>query len=417
MKKITLYSFILITLLAFATSCTTSYDYTSQDFENVIVIEATLTNQLKKQEVKLSRTYKLENKIPEFETGATVTISDNIGNTYGFDEVNKIYISANEFKAFPERTYQLNITTKDGKSYSSSNEKLPTENNLEAIVPTVATHEGKLGVEIRAKSFDPTNTSKFYRYEYDESYKVIAPRWISVEAIAEKFAPQFADPPGQITIKQRTTEAKTCYSNKESNDIIQTSTSNLSEDRVDFSVRFIPSTDYIIANRYSILVKQYIQNLESFTFYQTLKEMGGNGSLLSQNQPGFFTGNIKSDDNPNEKVIGFFDVSAYSEKRIFFNFSDVFPDKPLPEYPYECPYLTEENTKFYTKQYCFPDGEFCKGNTLLNSLFTGSIVYYEGYPKTGLVPSDGSVSLTTYPIQCGDCTSFSSNIKPLFWID
>lgn len=417
MKKITLYRFIIITLLAVATSCTTPYDYTSQDFEDVIVIQATITNQLKKQEVKLSRTYKLEDKIPEFETGATVTITDDIGNTYGFDEANNSYISVNDFKALPERIYQLHINTKGGKSYRSSNEKLTTETNLEEVVSNVTTNQGTLGVEIRAKSFDPTNTSTYYRYEYDETYKVIAPRWISVEAIAEQFPPQFTNPPGQITIKQRTTEAKTCYSNKVSNDIIQTSTSNLSEDRVDFSVRFIPSTDYIIANRYSILVKQYIQNLEAFTYYQTLKELGGNGSLLSQNQPGFFTGNIKSDDNPNEKVIGFFDVSAYSEKRIFFNFSDVFPDKPLPEYPYDCPYLNDQNTKFYTSQYCFPDSEFCKGNTLISSLISRSIVYFQGYPQTGLVPSDGSVFLTTYPIQCGDCTSFSSNIKPLFWID
>jgi len=76
-------------------------------------------------------------------------------------------------------------------------------------------------------------------------------------------------------------------------------------------------------NRYSIFVKQYVQNFAAHTFYQTLKDISGSESILSQTQPGFFAGNIKSDDNPNEKVIGFFDVSSVSNKRIFFNFSDL----------------------------------------------------------------------------------------------
>ena len=88
----------------------------------------------------------------------------------------------------------------------------------------------------------------------------------------------------------------------------------------------------MIRNRYSILVKQYVQSLAAHTYYETLKEISDNGSILSQTQPGFFRGNISSVDNPREKVIGFFEVSSYSEKRIFFNFSDLFPKTPAPEY-------------------------------------------------------------------------------------
>jgi hypothetical protein len=397
-------------------SCTTPYNYTTNDFESVIVIEATITNQLKKQEIKLSKTYKFEEVGPVFETGAKISISDDSGNIYGFDEKIDSYVSAAEFKALPERTYQLHIKTKDGKSYSSSIEKLTTETNIEDVVPTVTTKDGIVGVDIRAKSFDPANTSKYYRYEYDETYQVIAPRWVYQEAIAELF-PSPAPKPGQITLKQRTTEARTCYSTKQSDNIILTSTSKLSEDRVDFGVRFIASTDYTIANRYSINVKQYVQNLSAFTFYQTLKDLSGNESLLSQNQPGFFAGNIKSDDDANEKVIGFFDVSAYSEKRVFFNFSDFFPSEPYPKYPYNCPEITALNEKEFSLNYCFAPGTSCRGETLLGILASRSGVYYGGYPKLGIVPDDGSISLQTYPIACGDCTSFSSNIKPLFWID
>lgn len=414
MKKRFLYKIFIVTILASITSCTTPYNYTTNEFDEVIVIEATITNQLKKQEIKLSKSYKFEESAPIFETGAIVTVTDDLGNVYDFNEANSSYLSVTEFKALPDRTYRLNVKTKEGKSYSSSNERLTVETNLDDIVPTITTKDGIEGVEIRAKSFDPTNSSKYYRYEYDETYKVIAPQWVDREAVAS-----YSPKPGIITLKKRTTEAKTCYSTKNSDQIIITSTSKLSEDRIDFPVRFIASTDYTIANRYTINVKQFVQNLAAYTYYQTLDDLSSSESLLSQNQPGFIAGNIKSDYNSNEKVIGFFDVSACSEKRIFFNFSDIFPTKHTPEYPYNCPVITDDNIQERSFDYCFstaPNSP-CRGEFLISTLTSGITVFFAGYPFLGEVPNNGSVTLQVYPIECGDCTSFSSNIKPSFWID
>ena len=38
--------------------------------------------------------------------------------------------------------------------------------------------------------------------------------------------------------------------------------------------------------------------------------------------------------NSNEKVLGFFDVSSVSSKRLFFNFREVFPSNLIPGPPY-----------------------------------------------------------------------------------
>jgi hypothetical protein len=64
-----------------------------------------------------------------------------------------------------------------------------------------------------------------------------------------------------------------------------------------------------------------------------LKELSGSDGILSQNQPGFFFGNIKSVENPNEKVIGYFEVSSVSSQRIFFNYEDVFPGSTTTKIP------------------------------------------------------------------------------------
>ncbi|MFH6947230.1 DUF4249 domain-containing protein [Flavobacterium sp. FlaQc-51] len=408
MKKIFQHRFLVTMILLSILGCTTPYNYQTNGFEDAIVVEATITNEYKNQEIKVSRTYKLEEKTPNFETKAVVYVTDDIGNKYEFKEGTESYISLTQFQAASGRTYQLHILTKDGRSYISSSEKLPQETKIDKLESKAVTKNGVLGVEITVNSSDPTNNSRYYKYEYEETYKVVAPKWYYQKAVPVFYAPG-SNPPGKVVFEDRTEEARICFLNQKSNDLLITNTNQLSEDKVtDFPVRFISSKDPIIRNRYSILVKQYVQSLAAHTFYETLKEISNNGSLLSQTQPGFFYGNIKPVDNPGEKVIGYFNVSSYSEKRLFFNFGDIFPGKPIPAYQYDCPApIPELETDNYLFTYCFGQSPACKGTTIMNLLATGTRSYFP----------DETGAYILYAIECGDCTSFSSNIKPSFWID
>lgn len=405
---------LLLTFLILI-SCTDPYTLQTNNYEEALVIEATITNELKHQEIKITKTYRLEETAPTTVTDAVVMVTDNFGNSYEFQEQSDRYVSVNEFQAQPNVQYKLKIITDNGKSYSSTIETLTHVNPIQSVVPTVVTkNDGIRGVDMVVNSYDPTNSSTYYRYEYEETYKVIAPKWVENEGIVTYY-PGIVNPPGEMNLALRTTEAKICFSTKKSTDIILTSTNNLIDDRVIFPVRFISNKDYTIANRYSILVKQYVQNLESYTYYKTLKELSGSGSILSQNQPGFFNGNIQCDSDSNEKVIGFFDVSSVSSKRIFFNYEDLFPGEPKPSYPFKCPEITPENEKEYVLKYCFssnlnPNAPPCYGWDILYDIFYRNKVYYSGATEIGSF-------ITVYPIQCGDCTSFSSNIIPSFWID
>ncbi|NRT13812.1 hypothetical protein HNP99_000137 [Flavobacterium sp. 28A] len=417
MKKNAKYYFLIV--LTSIVSCTTPYAYETNAFNDALVVEATITNEMKKHEIKLTHTFRFEESGPNFENDALVYITDNEGNKYDFEEVDEKYVSTSTFQAVANRNYQLHITTNNGKSYSSTTEELTNVNEIQNITPTVTTKEGVLGVEIFVNSFDPTNSSKFYRYEYEETYKIVAPKWVNVKASA-KYLENGAIAAGEVELQPRTTEVRTCFTTRKSDNIILTKTNDLSEDRVNFPVRFISSIDHIIRDRYSILVKQYVQNLASQTFYATLKGLSDSESILSQNQPGYFSGNIKSDDNLNEKVLGFFDVSSYSEKRIFFNYADIFPKEKKPDYPYDCPLeLSEDQKDEYLYKYCFEQMNNCEGVTVLANIINDKSVFVSGYDKYGVIPfnSNPTIFLELYPIQCGDCTSFSNNIKPSFWID
>ncbi|MDI9308586.1 MAG: DUF4249 domain-containing protein [Limnohabitans sp.] len=403
MRKLLYKSFLLIAI-CFIYSCTEPYALQSDTFENVLVVEATITNELKKQEIKLSRTYPLEESGSKIEKGATVYIVDNNGNRYDFQENNDSYISNTIFQAQPNKTYELHIQTSDGKTYVSNREKLTSVSPITEISKEIIIKDNTKGVQLGVKSFDPTNSSKYYRFEYEETYKIIAPKWVPIKAFRTSLTTYELSP--------RISEAKVCYGFKKSNSIIQLATNTLLEDRVNLPIRFIDSKDYIIGNRYSILIKQYVQNLEAYTYYRTLSQLSQNQNILSQNQPGFLSGNIRCENNTKEKVAGFFEIASVSEKRIFFNFSDLFPNDE-PKYIVNC----SDDAPNIKYQFCFEPprvNPHCKGREFLAGLEDKKIAYHS---ETTLDPVTDLKLITAYDIKCGDCSSFASNIKPAFWID
>ncbi|TDO78180.1 uncharacterized protein DUF4249 [Flavobacterium chryseum] len=381
--------------------CTEQYVFqTNSTFESILVVQAKITNELKKQEIKITRSYRLEENAPPFEKGAIVYVTDSENNTYEFEaeDFSGLYVSKNPFQAVPGRSYQLNITTIDGKSYSSSSETLTTVNEIN-VEPKIETIDGNKGVQIVVSSYDPNAKSQFYRYEYEETYKIISPYWTPNKLIVDPN--DLSQTPNFLRVP-RNKETRICYSTKKSDDIILLSTVGLSEDRINLPIRFIDIKNPIIGERYSILVRQYVQNLESYTFYKTLKSLSTSTSLFSQVQPGFNYGNLKSTDNPNEKIIGYFEVSSISSKRIFFNFRDIFTtDTNFPPFFVDCTPIELGN--------CWVQG--CAGYTILALVQSPvpELVYYSD--------RDNLSTIIFVPSPCGDCTSFSSNIKPLFWID
>lgn len=387
------YVFQLLILTILTIGCTEPYGLQSNNYQSHLVVEATLTNGLKKQEVKLTRTYRLEENEPSIEQNANVKVLGDDGSVYLFSEEGDTYISNDEFEPLPDVSYHLEIETSNGRRYISSEQKLPTVSNLESVVAVRKTNDlGSEGVEIQANSFDPTSTANFYRFRYEETYKVIAPYWS----------------PNNIRILDNNTiefylrdgETRTCYSSNNSQGVTLENTSNYIEDRIsNFPIQFIPQTDYKIANRYSIIVYQYIHNATSFEFYKNLKNLSEEGSNLSQIQPGLIPSNITCIQQPNEIVVGLFDIASISSKRIFFNYEDIFPDSPPPAYLYECEVRSFNPTNFDPLN--VNDGFFA----LKSYVRSNRLLFYRDF---------GGMYLMVIPY-CGNCTSFSSNVIPPFW--
>jgi|GEM_PF-7131642 len=90
MKKNTKYILILLSLLALS-ACTEPYALQTRNFESAIVIEATLTNELKQHAIKISRTYRFDAN-QTFENDADVYVEDDGGNVIQFIQQDTMYV-------------------------------------------------------------------------------------------------------------------------------------------------------------------------------------------------------------------------------------------------------------------------------------------------------------------------------------
>ena len=313
---------VLAASIILLASCVEPFEPETINFESALVVEATITDEIKNQAIFLSRTYEFEDDGADPETNARVIVNDDQGGVFEFTESSPgVYESNSAFRAVNGRSYQLSITTNDGRTYSSLTTQLPSNTQLDSIyAERIINNDGEEGIGIFADSFDPSANAQNYRYTYEETFRVIAPKWTPEDLIG--------DPEGGcgLLVVPRETEERVCYRTENSSDIIQIDTNGFNEDRVSrFLVRFISREDYIISHRYTILVRQLIQSNASFSFYDTLKEFSGSQSLFTETQVGFLNGNISSDMDDSEKVLGYFDVSTVDEIRIFFDYEDFFP--------------------------------------------------------------------------------------------
>ncbi|AXT60215.1 DUF4249 domain-containing protein [Aquimarina sp. AD10] len=379
--------------------CVETFEVESQDFESILVINTTITNEMKFQQILLSRTFKFEEDKAQAEQGATIKIIEDSTVEYIFEEPSPgVYRSAQEFKALPNKGYRLSIETLEGKSYTTEELFLPQETAIDDVRPVkMFNSDGVGGVGILIDAFDPSGNSKYYRYEFEETYRISAPFWVGQDLVSTVEA-------GETIFSRvdRPSSERQCYNGGKSNTIITTNTTALSEDRLDgFLVHFIKSDDIRVADRYSIFIRQYVQSRDANGFYETLDSFSDSESIFSQIQPGFISSNIVSNENPDEKVLGFFDVSSVSEKRIFFNRDEVIGD--LPRFTLNCAFVAPEQEDFET-------AEAFRRRIATDFIRSGGFKFFKEDP-----PMSGDFVFV--PRSCGDCSVFGRGVAPDFWIE
>jgi hypothetical protein len=380
-------------------------------------VECIISNELKTQEIKLSRVFRLEDNESPAEKNAQVWITDTNQNTYNFSEGESgLYLSDTEFEAVQNLGYTLHITTSDGKKYESREEFLTPEATIDNLYAEKTVVNGKEGIQIYVDSNGDNGFAKYFRYEYEETFKVKTPYTITEDIELTNINLTPSNFRYDIVISPTTEVKQIGYVTNKQKEILQTATlGSTSNDVVKFPIKFIEKDNYSIRERYSISVRQYLQSQDSYNFYKILGQLGSQGNILQENQPGFIQGNIYATNDQEEQVVGLFEVSSVSEKRIFFSHFDFNFSKP----PY--PYFCEIDTLDYRDNSSFDEDP--NDRAIMHNALELVTPPWELLELFYIEETDIDGNIIEIPIyvlltpECGNCTSFASNIKPEFWED
>lgn len=408
--------------------------FSQAQLPDILIVEATLTDEVKYQEVMLSRLDSLvdleidsvfnpfipdrniDRDLVNHVENASVSISVSNGTSISFSESSPgTYLSNQAFAAEDGLEYQLNINTDEGRSFVSKAMKIEGRSTISSLyAERMVSDLGETGIGIFVDTDRVSGNTQNLRFTYNETYKIIAPNWSPLQFKLTDYDPcALPEVTYNLEIVERSEETRVCYGYDASNTVIQNQLEVTENGKLQaFMVKFIAQEDYKISHRYSIEVNELVSSAESYGFYDQLKNFSQNANLFSQVQPGQLGGNIAESNGSQDGVVGFFDVVSVSKQRLFFNYEDYFPDEALPEYPIDCGLHSSPETHV---SFCFSGlvSNTCP-QSIIERVDLGTISYVDiNSENIGTCP--GPYIYVATP--CGDCTKLGSNVVPEFWVE
>ena len=106
--------------------CTETFDPPRGNYENLLVVDALISDENIPQVIKISRSHPIDTSQFIVESGATVYISDDNNIKYPFSETTSgnYQTELDDFTPVIGTTYTLNIATRDGQTYQSKPAKM-----------------------------------------------------------------------------------------------------------------------------------------------------------------------------------------------------------------------------------------------------------------------------------------------------
>lgn len=370
--------------------CTQPLDFNDFTYDRVLVVDGVVTDQLAHHTVRLSYSLPLVGQAEASVTDALVWVKDDQDNCFDYEEIEPgLYESILAFQAEVGSTYQLFISTEDGNEFRSEPESFLQAPPIDSIydryletAPTGATEVGP-GIQLFLDTQDKSGATKYYRYDWEEHYKIETPlrsNYIYLEELDSIVAREF---PIHI-----------CYSGGVSAGInIGTSVGAADNSLLELPIRFLPSGSDQIQKRYAINVSQYAIDEDAYNFYRNFKEITEGGGSLFDSQTGLLVGNVSSESGQDEIVLGYFEVSGVTSRRVFFDLEDFDRFQEVRARPV---------TECLTSNWIEPDED--EKDFFLDRVGT---IYL-------IIEID---SLKVVPRACASCLDRGVTQEPDFWID
>lgn len=254
------------------------------------------------------------------EANAVVSIRSDENDVYVLIEQDPGLYSLSGLLIDPEKKYQLIIHTQDQQDYLSDLVPIQESPPIDSIVWRATSN----GLDILANTHDETGKTKYYRWDYVETWEYRAPHLSAYKLVNHEAI--YRDP-AEYTYK--------CWRTLPSTNLLVGSTATLAADVIrDFQLVAIPQQSQKISAKYSILVTQRSLTEDEYSFWKDLENVTESLGGLFDAQPYQVTGNIHNASDPTAPVLGYFAGGSTAEQRIFIDFYD------LPDYLQKLPRST-----------------------------------------------------------------------------
>jgi hypothetical protein len=161
---------------------------------------------------------------------------------------------SDSFYLNPQLQYRLRIQTADGDSYLSDFVPFKTTPPIDSLSWT----NGPDGVVIYTSTHDPANATRYYQWNWDQTYEYQSVAYSQYEYI---FATDTVIP------RPDSDQIFHCWSNSSSTSILLSSSTKLAQDVISlYPVKTIPPNDIQTSVLYSILVRQYALTREGYDY-------------------------------------------------------------------------------------------------------------------------------------------------------
>ncbi len=270
--------------------------------------------------IRLTRTRNLvDSNVLITENDAFVVLEGDRGGFYPFSRMGNGYYGTAPLQLNTAEKFSLKIVTRDNKEYRSAFvpvKPTPPIDSLSWVRDT--------SVTVRVSTQDPSGKSRFYRWEFEETWEYNSFYESILGFDYGTNLPYFLEPKDYLS---------RCWSSEKSATILLASTNN----QVDDIVENLPVTTIVqgsdkVSVRYSILVKQYALTKEAFEYWQLLRKNTNELGSIFGNQPAELISNIKCVSNPDEPVVGFVSISSVQQQRLFIRRGELsgwYPDYSL----------------------------------------------------------------------------------------
>lgn len=370
---------LLFSILLLLNSCIAQFIPEIDEEKELLVVQGLITNQMQPDTIKLSKSLPLgEISAARPVTGSFVTITDDLHNAVLLSEIMPgTYITPSYFHGVTGRSYTLHITV--SSEFNALNyESIPME--MKPVPPIDSIYyektviekadgffRGISGCQIYLDTHDPENKCRFYRWDFSETWKLRL----------------LFDVPNN-----------TCWISDKSHSINIKSTAAFDEARISrFPINYISNITDRLKTQYSILVNQYSLNEDEYIYWEKIQNVAVQVGGLYDIIPASVSSNIRCIEDPAEKILGYFSVSAITSKRIFI----------------------KDKFEGIVDQY-----SDCITDTLMggpDSIPGLGFSVWTLFDNPGTPFGPPRTRIFTETRGCADCTVRGTTVKPVFWTD